>query len=52
MVSLIFGVGAGAWIYNQSQRRNGGQSSQSLMVAGIAGLIAFIVFFTLTMNIL
>lgn len=47
LVSFMFGIGVGAWVYNKVQKRNGGQSQQSLVVAGGAALAAFIVFLTM-----
>ena len=47
VVSLLFALGSGAWIYNMVMKRNGGQTKQALMVAGFVGLIGMIVFYTL-----
>jgi len=47
LTALIFGIGVGAWVYNKAQRRSGGLTQQSLIVGGIVGFIAWLVFFTL-----
>ncbi|MCX6727409.1 MAG: hypothetical protein WCO19_04155 [Candidatus Saccharibacteria bacterium] len=52
LLSLLFSLGVGAWVYGKSQRRNGGLTQQSLVAAGIVGFMAFIVFFTVVVTIL
>lgn len=42
IIGLIFAAGAGAWVYSQIQRRTGGNTQTSLMMAGFAGVIAFL----------
>jgi hypothetical protein len=42
LIGLIFAVGVGGWAYAQIQRRTGGNSQTSLMMASIAGVIAFL----------
>lgn len=42
LIGLIFAVGVGGWAYSQIQRRTGGNTQTSLMMAGIAGVIAFL----------
>lgn len=52
LLSLLFGLGVGAWVYGKSQRRNGGLSQQSLIAAAMVGFFAFVVFFTVVVTIL
>lgn len=52
MVSIIFSIGASAWVYNQAQRRSGGLTQQSLKVAGISLMVIFIIFFPIAMMLL
>ncbi len=47
VVSLLFALGLGGWVYNVVMKRNGSQTQQALMVAGFVGVIGMIVFFTL-----
>jgi hypothetical protein len=41
-VALLFGIGAGAWIYAKMYRQSGGDSKSALLVAGIAGFLLFV----------
>ncbi len=47
VIAAIFGIGFGGWVYNFVQKRNGGQSQQSLIVAAVVGLLGTIVFYTI-----
>jgi cytochrome bd-type quinol oxidase subunit 1 len=47
MTSFLFALGASAWVYNKVQQRNGGLTQQSLIAAGVCGVVAMIVFFTM-----
>lgn len=51
-ISLLFSIGAGAWLFNKSQRRNGGLTQQSFIASGVGALVIFIVLFTLLLTIL
>lgn len=42
-IALVFSIGAGGWIYAKMQQQNGGQAKQSLMAAGIGGLVLLLV---------
>ena len=42
IISLIFSIGAAGWIYGKSMRRTGGLTQTSLISAGVAGLVLFI----------
>jgi len=45
--SLLFAVGAMAWVFSKmSQRTGGGNAKPALTAALVVGVIAFIVFFT------
>lgn len=52
MVSIIFSIGASAWVYNQAQRRSGGLTQQSLKVAAISAVVIFIIFFPIALMLL
>ena len=45
-------VGSAAWVYNKSQQRNGGLTQQSLIAAGVSGVVIFIIAVTLLITIL
>ena len=47
LLSFLFALGASAWVYNKVQQRNGGLTQQSLIAAGVCGVVAMIVFFTI-----
>lgn len=47
LFALFFAIGVGAWIYNKTAQRTGNNTKTSLTTAGVVGLIAFIVFFTI-----
>lgn len=43
MVSFFAGAGVAAWVYSKIMRSSGGNAQSSLIVAGSAGLAAFVV---------
>jgi hypothetical protein len=43
LIGFLLGLGVAAWIYSQMMRRTGGNNQSSLVIAGIVGLIAFVV---------
>lgn len=47
MIGVIFAVGLGAWVYSKVQRQTGGNTQNSLIMAGVAGFIGFLVVVTL-----
>jgi hypothetical protein len=47
VVSLLFSGGATTWIYTKFQRYSGNNTKQSIIAAGVAGLVIFIIFFTI-----
>lgn len=47
LTSFIFALGASAWVYNKVQQRNGGLTKQSLIAAGVCGVVVWIIFFTI-----
>jgi hypothetical protein len=47
-ISFVFAIGIGAWVYGKFQRSNGGLTQRSLVGAAVAGIMAFIVFLTLS----
>jgi hypothetical protein len=47
LVGLFAGLGTAGWVYNKVQRRTGGNTQNSLLVAGLAGLAAFIFIVTM-----
>ncbi len=42
MIGFLAAMGAGAWIFTKMQRRSGNNTSNSLVVAGGAGLVIFL----------
>jgi hypothetical protein len=41
-VALLFGIGAGGWIYAKMYRQSGGNTKSALLVSGIAGFGLFL----------
>ena len=52
IVSLLFALGSGAWVYNKTMKRNGSQTQQALKAAGVVGVIGMIIFYTIFSTIL
>ncbi|HEX7368359.1 MAG TPA: hypothetical protein VF261_01730 [Candidatus Saccharimonadales bacterium] len=47
LVAILFGLGIGGWVYSQLARRSGNANPGSTFtVAGIVGLVAAIIIFT------
>lgn len=46
MVGLFAALGGGAWVYAKMQRSTGGNTSNSLIIAGGAALIIFLAMVT------
>jgi hypothetical protein len=46
-IGILFGLGFGAWIYSKVYRSTGGNSKSAILVAGGAGLVAFLLIVTL-----
>jgi hypothetical protein len=42
LIGLFVAVGIGGWAYSQIQRRTGGNTQTSLLMAAMAGVIAFL----------
>jgi hypothetical protein len=42
LIALIAAIGAGGWAYSKIQRRTGGNTQTSLLMAGVAGVIVFL----------
>jgi hypothetical protein len=42
LVAALFGVGFATWVYTKIMRTTGGNTQNSLVVAGIAAVFAFI----------
>lgn len=42
LVALMFSSGVGVWVYSKIMRSTGGNTQNSLIVAGITGVIAFV----------
>jgi hypothetical protein len=47
MIGVIFSIALGAWVYSKVQRQTGGNTQNSLIMAGVAGFIGFLVVVTL-----
>jgi flagellar biogenesis protein FliO len=43
MIAFLAAVGAGTWIFVKMQRQTGNNTSNSLVVAGGAGLVIFLI---------
>ncbi|HET7827513.1 MAG TPA: hypothetical protein VFK97_01445 [Candidatus Saccharimonadales bacterium] len=52
LVSFLFTVGAGTWIYTKLQRYSGNNTQQSLIGAAVASVLVFIVFYFVFHSIL
>ena len=46
-IGILLGLGVGAWVYSKVQRKSGGNTTNSTIVAGIATAIAFLLAVTL-----
>lgn len=46
-VSAYFAIGFGGWVYFKMQRKTGGNTTNSLVIAGGSGIVGFLVIFTL-----
>jgi len=46
-IGLLTAIGAGAWVYSKVQRQTGGNTTNSLVVAGGVGLVLFLLIVTL-----
>lgn len=47
LVGLFAGLGVGAWVYNKAMRNTGNNTKNSLTLAGVCGVISFIIVLTL-----
>jgi len=47
LISLMFTAGACTWIYTKLQRTSGNNTQRSLTAVAVAGVLIFIVFFTI-----
>lgn len=48
VISLLFAIGAATWIFTKMQRRGGGENAkQSVLAAGFAGLVIFLVLWSI-----
>lgn len=46
-VGIYFGIGLAGWVYAKMQRQTGGNTTNSLIVAGGSGLVGFLLISTL-----
>lgn len=46
MIGFLAGIGFAAWVFSKMQRQTGGNTSNSLVVAGGAGLVLFLLVIT------
>jgi cytochrome bd-type quinol oxidase subunit 1 len=51
LTSFLFALGVSAWVYNKVQQRNGGLAQRSLIAAGVVGVMALLVFFTVISSV-
>lgn len=42
LVAFLFAAGGGTWVYSYMMRRTGSNTTNSLVVAGIAGAFGFV----------
>lgn len=47
VVALFAGAGIAAWVYNRSMRYTGNNTKNSVTIAGVSGVIAFIITLTI-----
>ncbi len=45
IVAFLAGIGLGAWVYSKAIRQTGGNAKTSLIAAGAAGFVAFLLMF-------
>lgn len=43
LIAFFVALGAGMWAYNKTMRSTGSNTKNSLTVAGVAGLFAFVI---------
>lgn len=46
LIAFLATLSAATWVYTKANRRTGGNTQNALVVAGVAGIIVFIVVFT------
>lgn len=46
MIGFLAGIGFAAWVFSKVQRQTGGNTSNSLLVAGGSGLVLFLLVVT------
>jgi biotin transporter BioY len=42
MIGFLVGISAAAWVYSKTMRRTGNNTQSSLILAGLAGFIVFV----------
>jgi hypothetical protein len=42
VIAFLLGAGLSAWVYSQIYRRTGGNTQNAIIVAAIAGVLAFL----------
>ncbi len=53
LISLLFSLGAGTWVYTKLQQKTGyGNSKAAFKGAAVAALIGFVIMFTLAVTLL
>lgn len=48
LISFLFALGAGTWIYTKMMKSTGGITKNALVVAGVVAFIIFLFLLTLT----
>lgn len=51
LIAFLFSIGTATWVYTKVIRRTGGNTQSTLIVSGAAGVIVFIVMFTVLLLI-
>ncbi len=44
LAALLFALGFAAWIYSKTYRSTGGNTQTTVIVSGISGIFAFVIF--------
>ena len=51
LIALLVAAGSGTWIYSKQMRRSGTNSKNSLILAGLTAVVAFVIVWTIALTI-
>lgn len=51
LIALLVGASFGTWVFSKQMRRTGNNTKTSVIVAGMSGLIALVITFTVAVTI-